>query len=832
MAEPGYQHIFVGDDYSQRMDYTRPPGGGGGDVPRREVGTHGDWLRRRLDSAWQQARRDIEQRQAVALPTRSGTYLEFRSDPGAELVSRRLEDIGQGIRLLSVTQRRVEGEEEPATFATVFIPANKQGHFLQKVGQYSSETTLGGKPRHRPLIDSIADIRLAVVQSFWMDSASMPVAEAAWCEAWIRTEVGAEAEAEQRFRRLLRELGIEATEGALVFPERTVIQIMASERQLVELVSASDDVAEFRLAKDTATFWLDLPNEDQAQAVQDMLSRLDVRDTGVAVCILDTGVNNGHPLLQPVLASEDCHTIQAEWGTHDQNGHGTLMAGVTAFGDLHDVLASGNRVRVAHVLESAKILRNPGAENPHELYGFLTAQGISYAEIQAPQRNRIICMAISSIDDRDAGRPSSWSGEIDALASGAPDDTRRLILVAAGNTAEPEEWQDFPERTLTNEVHDPGQAWNALTVGAWTQKTNIQDPQYANYQPVAPFGSISPFTSTSLTWEDKWPAKPDILMEGGNAASEGGGVCADLDDLALVSTHREPLLRHFAAHNMTSAATALAARMAARLQAAYPEAWPETIRALMVHSAKWTPAMLTAFLQDTSKGSYETLLRICGYGVPNLELAIRCARNSLTLIAEREIQPYDKQDGGYKTLDMHVHELPWPSDILLGLGDLEVTLRVTLSYFIEPGPGQIGWRDRYRYASHGLRFELNTAEETRDELIVRLNHAAREEGQTPDTTADSARWTIGSNARNRGSIHSDIWRGTAASIARTNLIGVYPVIGWWRERPHLDRWGRKTRYSLVVSLHTEEQDIDIYTPVATEVGIFAPIEIEIDEFAE
>ena len=832
MAEPGYRHIFVGDDHSARLDYTTPRKARGRPIPRHDVPEHAGRLRRRLDEAWRQAVRGAEERRAVSLPTRSGTYLEFRSAPGEELVSKSLESRPAGIRLLSVVEREIEGEEEPATFATVFVPHGKEGHFLRKVEAYRTDRTPNGEPKNRRLVDSIADIRLAMVGSFWTDSVPLPGAEAAWCEAWIRTEVDAEAQAEQQFRGLLGELGIEAAEGALLFPERTVIQIRATAQQLSEIVSASDDLAELRLAKDTAMFWLELPNEDQANAVEDLLSRLDASDTGIAVCVLDTGVNNGHPLLRPVLSTTDCHTVRTEWGTHDQDGHGTLMAGVAAFGDLQEVLASGHRVRITHVLESAKILRGPGDENPHELYGYLTAQGISRAEIQAPERTRIVCMAVSSTDDRDGGRPSSWSGEVDALASGALDDTRRLIMVAAGNTSDPAEWRDYPDRTRTNEVHDPGQAWNALTVGAWTQKTNIQDPDLDGYRPVAPSGSISPFTSTSELWDTKWPAKPEVLMEGGNAAVNEAGDCEAAWDLSLVSTHHRPAARHFGAHSMTSAATALAARMAARLQVAYPDAWPETIRALMVHSAEWTPAMLSAFLEDSSKSSYETLLRICGYGVPNLERAIRCARNSLTLIAQREIQPYDKHDGSYKTLDMHVHELPWPSDILLGLGDAEVALRVTLSYFIEPGPGQIGWRDRYRYASHGLRFELNTPEETREELLVRLNLAAREEGQAPDTSADSSRWTIGSNARDRGSIHSDIWRGTAASMARTNLIGVYPIVGWWRERPHLGRWGRKTRYSLVVSLDTQEQDIDIYTPVAAEVGILTPIEIEIDESGE
>ncbi len=445
----------------------------------------------------------------------------------------------------------------------------------------------------------------------------------------------------------------------------------------------------------------------------------------------------------------------------------------------------------------------------------------------------MICLAVSSVDDRDAGRPSSWSAEVDALAAGYTDDIRRLIIVAAGNTTSPEDWRGYPDSTVTNEVHDPGQAWNALTVGAWTQKTNIQNPAYNDYTPVAPAGSISPFTSTSLTWEyNKWPPKPDILMEGGNVASGPSGDFADLEDLTLVSTNYEPFKRQFAAHSMTSAATALASRMAAQLQVAYPEAWPETIRALMVHSAEWTPTMLDAFLDDDSKTSYEKLLRICGYGVPNFQRAIRCASDSLTLVTQREIQPYHKKDGRAKTRDMHIHELPWPRDILLGLGEAQVTLRVTLSYFVEPGPGQVGWRDRYRYASHGLRFNLNTPGENRKELLLRLNQAAREEGQEPDTMSDSDRWTIGSRARSRGSVHSDIWRGNAADIADTNLIGVCPIIGWWRERDHLGRLERRTRYSLVVSLHTPEKDVDIYTPVATQVGIVTPVEIKIDGLSE
>ena len=172
---------------------------------------------------------------------------------------------------------------------------------------------------------------------------------------------------------------------------------------------------------------------------------------------------------------------------------------------------------------------------------------------------------------------------------------------------------------------------------------------------------------------------------------------------------------------------------------------------------------------------------------------------------------------------MHLHELPWPRDVLLLLGETPVTLRITLSYFIEPGPGEIGWKDRYRYASYALRFDLNNVGEDRDTFVRRLNAAAREDGERPDSGSGSERWRIGSNGRNAGSIHSDIWEGTAAELATCNLIGIYPVIGWWRERAWLNRWARKARYALIVSIHTPAQEVDIYTPVVNQVRIRIPV---------
>lgn len=829
-----HSHIFLRDT-GESSDYTRPPRkiDQAHRYPNRERESHSARLRQQWESIWTKAREQHNSRVAVSMPTRDGVYVEFEGAPGYDLVTKSLEDRSAGIRLLNVYTVRSESDPEKAvTRATVFIPSGKQENFLKKIRKYAEEDTNKGKPKNADLVQSVEDMRLAVLESFWRDEQSLlPQGPAAvWCEIWLQ---GTGDDVEQRFRETAAALNFDMQTRSLRFPERTVLLGRTTREQLANLIESSPDIAEFRRAKETARFFLELKNRDQTEWVNDLRSRLRVNpDASVAVCILDTGANNGHALLQPVLADDDCHAVEPDWGVNDHQGHGTLMCGVAAFGDLTEALQHSQPIHVDHCLESAKILPPRGANDP-ALYGDVTIQGMYRAAIQAPDRNRIGCMAVTAEDGRDHGRPSSWSAAIDKLTSGYEDDNKRLFIVSAGNIDEQQSWADYPQSNLRYSVCDPGQSCNALTVGAYTEKVMLSDPDLQGHTPLAQPGELSPFSSTSHDWDGKWPIKPDIVLEGGNVAKAPDGFISEHADFSLLSTGHQPTQRQFDGINATSAAAAQAAWMAAQIQARYPEAWPETIRGLMIHSAEWPIAMKRQFLNangrgDYTKSDYGRLLRICGYGVPTLAKALACASNSLTLISEAEIQPYTKKEGrsDCSTKDMHLHRLPWPREILLERGEMPVSLRVTLSYFIEPGPGEVGWKDKYRYASFGLRFGLNSQGETKEDFMKRLNKAAREEGEgKPDTDSGSERWLIGSNSRDTGSVHSDIWKGTAADIASCNLIGVYPVIGWWRERAWLGRWDRRARYSLIVSLNTPDENIDIYTPVAVQLGI--PVEVKV-----
>lgn len=174
---------------------------------------------------------------------------------------------------------------------------------------------------------------------------------------------------------------------------------------------------------------------------------------------------------------------------------------------------------------------------------------------------------------------------------------------------------------------------------------------------------------------------------------------------------------------------------------------------------------------------------------------------------------------------MHLYELPWPVNELRKLGEEEVRMRVTLSYFIEPSPGRRGWKYRHRYASHGLRFDVKRPLESVEDFRKRLNKMARDEEEDLAPT-EGQEWTLGQKLRSRGSIHSDWWTGTASELADCGYIGIHPVTGWWWERPQFERYTRAVRYSLVVLIHTPAENVDLYTPVTIQLGIPTTISFE------
>ncbi|MFM7909970.1 MAG: S8 family peptidase, partial [Microcystis sp.] len=537
-------------------------------------------------------------------------------------------------------------------------------------------------------------------------------------------------------------------------------------------------------------------------------------------------------LIEKGLDSSDLYTCDPNWGTHDRHTHGTQMAGLILYSDLYEALQTQGYITLIHRLESVKFIP-PFGQNDPELYGEITKEAVSRPEIQNPKRKRIFCMAVTSEQPSpNYGTPSSWSAAIDQLSFGE-DNFKRLIIISAGNIGEEISLSDYLTRNDVATIENPAQAWNALVVGAYTEKVNISHPNFQGWQPIAPWGDLSPRSRTSVSWENQWPIRPDIVCEGGNYASDGENPAQIIDDLCLLTTAHSHNYKLFTYMCDTSCATALASYMAARILSEHPKYWPETIRALIVHSAEWTVRMIANFPKKLKQQDKKNLIRRYGYGVPDLDRALKSSNSDLTLVIEDQLTPFKKDGSDIKTDKMNFHSLPWPKEKLEQLGEAKVELRVTLSYFIEPNPGERGYKRKHHYASYGLRFQVKKPLETNKEFQKRINKATRDEEEHSSTSKEEDNWFLGPHLRSQGSLHSDIWTGTAVDLASRGMIGVYPVGGWWKEQTQEERHDQPVRYTLIVTIRVPEIECDIYTPVSNLILISQdtptniPIETEI-----
>lgn len=898
-----YQHIFLEGNVKSEKFRSPSSGGGNPNTPPRNRASHSDKLLKQFESIQQEKNQLEQQRTALHISTKKGSYISFFSAANHDLVTMSLEDLGKDIRLLNIQEIPID-QNQIRTQATVYVPKGKERIFMEKVSAYSKintttikykdnvdddeirqaikelgngisikkirtprsrqfqkevtillpggqeqyftnrikdkfpEATIKITPKNKKLVESIEDVRLAVLESFWTgDKTCIPNENAKWCEAWlnVNTKESKEEGQIQQFIKVLENIGIEVKRNddkvrVIIFPERAVLLINANRSQLVELMMQSELLAEFRAGQEHAGFWVNQTSHEQQDWVEDLLNRIDIIESNVKVCLLDSGVNNGHQLLEPLLEHADTLSAETEWGTNDHEpgtGHGTLMAGLAGYGTIERILTSGSQVPLTHKLCSVKVVPRPEQEQtPIELWGEVTSRAISKAEIQNPKMNLVYCMSLTSTTDVDRGRPSSWSGAVDQLAFGEGDD-QRLIVISAGNVKGDENWKNYPDSNFASSIQNPAQSWNSIVAGAYTDKIQISDPTFDNHTPIANEGELSPFSSTSQVWGIKWPIKPDVVFEGGNLLKAPDNTITGHEDLELLSTSKAISIKSFSTFNATSAAAAQASWFAAKIAYHYPNAWPETIRGLMIHSAGWNLAMKNQLkIQENKKTSMLQLLRTFGFGIPDLDKALYSYESALTFIAQEIIQPFSyKEDrpNAPETNEIHFYNLPWPKELLLGLENTEVKLRVTLSYFVEPGPGQVGWKDRYRYQSHGLRFDVNNRGETEEEFRKRVNKAAREEDEKPTSSGGSDRWAIGKENRSKGSVHSDFWEGSASDLSTCHHIAVYPVIGWWRERKHLKKVETKTRYSLIISLETPAEEVEFYTTVKNMIEV--PVEI-------
>ncbi len=274
-----------------------------------------------------------------------------------------------------------------------------------------------------------------------------------------------------------------------------------------------------------------------------------------------------------------------------------------------------------------------------------------------PYNCRVFNLSVGSqlpvLTDPDA-RQTQWAEDLDTLARAM----KVLLVLAAGNhmldeatNGEEAElvlsgYPDFlfePGAALS----DPATAAIAVTVGGlaeheapetWEGEDHTEelDRPVARHDQPTPSTRIGPGVNRSY--------KPDFVAHGGNAALRGAGplnhLISSTMGYGVLSFSHRPLSSLFAADVGTSFAAPKVARMAAmvwhrlkEMQGSDPH--PNLVRALLANSASVPQA--TKELITARKGK-DFVAHVCGYGVPDLDLATHSGNRRVTLIASGEIR--------------------------------------------------------------------------------------------------------------------------------------------------------------------------------------------------
>jgi hypothetical protein len=516
------------------------------------------------------------------------------------------------------------------------------------------------------------------------------------------------------------------------------------------------------------------------------------------VAVHDTGTSPEHPYLRNAVIGLGS-VVPGEPGSADQHGHGTEMSGVAIYRDYLQELVA-RQLHPRNYLAGIRLIPTP-THGPHdddpELWAERTEEAVAVAEELAAGRRVVHSISVGAENPR--AIRTAWSVAVDQLAwnKGAG----RLLVVAAGNvpaTMLAVDRADYPIRNLGTPLCQPAQAWNALTVGGYTALTGPAAAGTGAYPAaLAPAGGLSPYAATDIGGPR--PVKPDVVEEAGNTAPGGGLANHGGEHLSVWTTSRKHATGELSTHTWaTSPAAASAAGALAALTYRQPHLGPAALRALYVHSARWTPAMMAQFADQKDR------LRAVGYGLPDHRRYEGADSNRPIFVHEGRLAPGQLDNQGGVTRPVQLIRVPLPEDLLTKLGETQVRLTVTLSYFVEPTESLVS----RKYAGGRLNWEVQGPAETVAQLRARVNKLARDGGTGK---ASGYSWTLGRQIRGRGSLQHDYADVAASQLPGDRIVAIYPTLGWW-ERNDLTR-DREIPYALVVSVDFGDLDVDLHSAV-------------------
>ncbi len=398
------------------------------------------------------------------------------------------------------------------------------------------------------------------------------------------------------------------------------------------------------------------------------------------VCIIDSGVEEGHPLIRPAVDTATSYSyVGSPTDTADyvaQGGHGTKVAGLVLY---HDNIPYSGTSRPASWIQNVRVL---DAHNhvPTNISMPKTITDIVRRYANPHGGTRIFNHSITTTGVSRVQRMSIWAATIDGLAWSHD----ALFVVAAGNAGGSlitSDYKSFGYPDLlfrpSHRIANPAQGLQAITVGALALGGNE-----GGWESIAPRSMPASYTRSGPgIWDT---IKPEVVEYAGDWGMLPGRpeALAGRREMSLPMVTSTMYGHPVAGYGVgTSFAAPKVSHVLAQIEASMPNESSQLYRALLIQSAEWP--------EWTNGWAPRNALRVLGYWIPNADRAISNTEHRITFITTGEPR--------IGSQSVHLYDVRIPQELQNPSEDYDIRIQVTLAYKAQP---RITRRRLRGYLSH------------------------------------------------------------------------------------------------------------------------------------
>lgn len=515
-----------------------------------------------------------------------------------------------------------------------------------------------------------------------------------------------------------------------------------------------------------------------------------------SVCILDSGLNANHPLLQGIVG-EAVGFLPPHKAAEDNpdRGHGTFVSGLAAFGSIESIL-SGPQAQPDLRIFSGKVFNDDDSDQT-KFVEKAVEEAVHY--FQKEYGCKVFNLSYGDLRKSYDGR------HVKGLAYTLDRLTRELgvlFVVPTGNITDiPTDKTLYPKYLLDeiNSIVDPATALNVITVGGIARKTASREAQKHTDRiedvPIAGMSEPSPFTRCGPSVAKA--VKPDFVEEAGNLAylrhARGNPRHMGLGLISLNSgfANGKPFREDYG----TSFAAPIVARKAAKLATAFPESSMNFIRSLLALHARWPKEAVDLLNPNRHSKELPRVLNLIGYGQVD-DVALYSSQDQIVTLFSEESIENNKH---------HFYELPIPDEFWTGKRKLR-EVAVSLAYSPEVRT------TRLDYKKTKLWFTL-----VNGKSLDHVTKAFVQNRQKPISERATNR-TVGLEARKPGTLQMSSWSFSGALRKENKLF----IVITRQDANWSDETTSPEPYALSVLLRdTENTSVNLYAKVSEQLRLRA-----------